>query len=228
MARKEDSVSPTSDSTPLIDGLLTKVADNDPEETREWRESLDALIREKGGPRARYILLSMLAEARKKNVALPVQTTTPYINTIDVADEPYFPGDEDAERAYRRWLRWNAAVMVTRAQRPGVGVGGHISSYASTATLYEVGFNHFFRGKDHPGGGDHVFFQGHASPGNYARAFLEGRLSEDDLDGFRQEYSHPAATGRSSFMRRATSCLTAGTALRLGVPGIPPGRKTRA
>ena len=188
-------MSPTSDSTPLIDGLLTKVADNDPEETREWRESLDALIREKGGPRARYILLSMLAEARKKNVSLPVQTTTPYINTIDVADEPYFPGDEDTERAYRRWLRWNAAVMVTRAQRPGVGVGGHISSYASTATLYEVGFNHFFRGKDHPGGGDHVFFQGHASPGNYARAFLEGRLSEEDLDGFRQEYSHPAATG---------------------------------
>ena len=185
-------MSPTSDATPLIDGLLTKVADNDPEETREWRESLDALIREKGGPRARYILLSMLAEARKKNVALPVQTTTPYINTIDVADEPYFPGDEDTERAYRRWLRWNAAVMVTRAQRPGVGVGGHISSYASTATLYEVGFNHFFRGKDHPGGGDHVFFQGHASPGNYARAFIEGRLGEADLDGFRQEESRPA------------------------------------
>ena len=121
MARKENSVSPTSDSTPLIDGLLTKVADNDPEETGEWRESLDALIREKGGPRARYILLSMLAEARKKNVALPVQTTTPYINTIDVADEPYFPGDEDTERAYRRWLRWNAAVMVTRAQRRQIG-----------------------------------------------------------------------------------------------------------
>ena len=190
-------MSPTSDSTPLIDGLLTKVTDNDPEETREWRDSLDALIEEKGGPRARFILLSMLAEARKKNVNLPTQTTTPYINTINVADEPYFPGDEDTERTYRRWLRWNAAVMVTRAQRPGVGVGGHISSYASTATLYEVGMNHFFRGKDHPGGGDHVFFQGHASPGNYARAFLEGRLSEEDLDGFRQEYSHPAAsTGR--------------------------------
>ena len=185
-------MSPTSDATPLIDGLLTKVTDNDPEETREWLESLEALIQDKGGPRARYILLSMLAEARKKNVSLPAQTTTPYVNTITVEDEPYFPGDEDAERTYRRWLRWNAAVMVTRAQRPGVGVGGHISSYASTATLYEVGFNHFFRGKDHPGGGDHVFFQGHASPGNYARAFLEGRLSEVDLDGFRQEYSRPA------------------------------------
>ena len=170
-------MSPTSDATPLIDGLLTKVADNDPEETREWLESLEALIQDKGGPRARYILLSMLAEARKKNVSLPAQTTTPYVNTIAVEDEPYFPGDEDAERTYRRWLRWNAAVMVTRAQRPGVGVGGHISSYASTATLYEVGFNHFFRGKDHPGGGDHIFFQGHASPGNYARAFIEGRLT---------------------------------------------------
>ena len=185
-------MSPTSDSTPLIDGLLTKVTDNDPEETREWHESLDALIQEKGGPRARYILLSMLAEARKKNVVLPVQIATPYVNTISVENEPYFPGDEDAERTYRRWLRWNAAVMVTRAQRPGVGVGGHISSYASTATLYEVGMNHFFRGKNHPGGGDHIFFQGHASPGNYARAFLEGRLSEADLDGFRQEYSRPA------------------------------------
>lgn len=188
-------MSPTSDSTPLIDGLISKVTDNDPEETKEWRDSLDALIQEKGAPRARYILLSMLAEARRKNVTVPAQTTTPYINTIDVADEPYFPGDEDIERTYRRWNRWNAAVMVTRAQRPGVGVGGHISSYASTATLYEVGFNHFFRGKDHPGGGDHVFFQGHTSPGNYARAFIEGRLTEDDLDGFRQEYSHPAATG---------------------------------
>ena len=185
-------MSPTSDSTPLIDGLLTKVTDNDPEETREWRDSLDALIAEKGAPRARYILLSMLAQARQRNVNVPTQTTTPYVNTIAVEDEPYFPGDEDAERTYRRWLRWNAAVMVTRAQRPGVGVGGHISSYASTATLYEVGFNHFFRGKDHPGGGDHVLFQGHASPGNYARAFIEGRLSEADLDGFRQEYSHPA------------------------------------
>ncbi|WP_067780516.1 pyruvate dehydrogenase (acetyl-transferring), homodimeric type [Actinomyces vulturis] len=188
-------MSPTSDTTPLIDGLLAKVTDNDPEETNEWRESLDALIAEKGAPRARYILLSMLAQARLKNVTVPSQLTTPYVNTIAVEDEPYFPGDETTERAYRRWNRWNAAVLVTRAQRPGIGVGGHISSYASVATLYEVGLNHFFRGKDHPGGGDHVFFQGHASPGNYARAFLEGRLTEDDLDGFRQEYSHPA-TGK--------------------------------
>ena len=103
--------------------------------------------------------------------------------------EPEFPGDEEIEKRYRRWIRWNSAVMVHRAQRPGIGVGGHISTYAGAAPLYEVGFNYFFRGKDHPGGGDQVFFQGHASPGMYARAFLEGRLSEDDLDGFRQEVS---------------------------------------
>ncbi|AOZ72761.1 pyruvate dehydrogenase (acetyl-transferring), homodimeric type [Boudabousia tangfeifanii] len=183
-------MSELNETSPLINGLLSQVPDIDPEETKEWVESLDGLIDEKGGPRARYILLSMLREARLKNVSVPQSLTTPYVNTIGVHQEPYFPGDEATEREYRRWIRWNAAVMVTRAQRPGVKVGGHISSYASVATLYEVGFNHFFRGKNHPGGGDHVFFQGHCSPGNYARAFLEGRLTEDDLDGFRQEVSH--------------------------------------
>ncbi len=177
---------------PLIGGLLSQVPDIDPEETGEWVESLDGLIDDKGGPRARYVLLSMLRHARQRNVAIPVSMNTPYVNTIAVHDEPYFPGDEAIERRYRSWNRWNAAVMVTRAQRPGIGVGGHISSYASVATLYEVGLNHFFRGKDHPGGGDQVYFQGHASPGVYARAFLEGRLSGDDLDGFRQEHSKPA------------------------------------
>ena len=179
----------TSDQRPVVNGLLSQVPDNDPEETQEWLESLDGLIEEKGRPRARYILLHMLSEARRKDVSLPLELTTPYINTIPVDQEPYFPGDEKMERRYRRWIRWNAAVQVTRAQRPGVKVGGHISSYASSATLYEVGFNHFFRGKDHPGGGDHVFFQGHASPGIYARAFLEGRLSEEQMDGFRQQVS---------------------------------------
>lgn len=171
--------------------MLTQVPDNDPNETLEWLDSLDALIDEKGGPRARYVLLNMLEAARRRDVQIPQETTTPYINTIPVEQEPVFPGDEAMERRYRRWIRWNAAVMVTRAQRPGVGVGGHISSYASVATLYEVGLNHFFRGKNHPGGGDHVFFQGHASPGNYARAFLEGRLTEKELDGFRQQVSKP-------------------------------------
>lgn len=176
---------------PVVNGMLTQVPDNDPNETLEWLDSLDALIDEKGGPRARYVLLNMLEAARRRDVQIPQETTTPYINTIPVEQEPVFPGDEAMERRYRRWIRWNAAVMVTRAQRPGVGVGGHISSYASVATLYEVGLNHFFRGKNHPGGGDHVFFQGHASPGNYARAFLEGRLTEKELDGFRQQVSKP-------------------------------------
>ncbi|VTR75902.1 pyruvate dehydrogenase (acetyl-transferring), homodimeric type [Cellulomonas hominis] len=176
---------------PLINGLLSQVPDVDPEETSEWVESLEGLIDDKGGPRARYVLLNMLKRARERNVAIPADLNTPYVNTIGVHEEPYFPGDEVLERRFRSWNRWNAAVMVTRAQRPGVGVGGHISSYASVATLYEVGLNHFFRGKDHPGGGDQVYFQGHASPGVYARAYLEGRLDEHQLDGFRQEVSHP-------------------------------------
>jgi len=179
-------------SNPLINGLLSSVPDIDREETQEWLDSIDALIDEKGGPRARYIMLSMLKRARERNVAIPTSLNTPSVNTIGVHEEPWFPGDETMERQFRRWIRWNAAVMVTRAQRPGIGVGGHISSYASVATLYEVGFNHFFRRKNHPGGGDQVFFQGHAAPGNYARAFVEGRLTEADMDGFRQELSRPA------------------------------------
>ena len=178
-------------SRPVVNGMLIQVPANDPDETQEWVESLEGLIEEKGAPRARYLLLSLLDEARRRDVSIPLEMTTPYINTIPVENEPHFPGDEAIERQYRRWIRWNAAAMVTRAQRPGVAVGGHISSYASVATLYEVGFNHFFRGKDHPGGGDHVFFQGHASPGNYARAFVEGRMTEEELDGFRQQASTP-------------------------------------
>jgi pyruvate dehydrogenase E1 component len=135
-------------------------------------------------------MLRLLDRAREKQIGVPSLTATDYVNTIPKSIEPAYPGDEGLERGYRRLLRWNAAMMVHRAQRPGVGVGGHISTYASSASLYEVGFNHFFRGKDAPGGGDQVFFQGHASPGMYARAFLEGRLSEDQLDGFRQEHSH--------------------------------------
>lgn len=179
------------DAMPLINGLLSKVPDFDPEETAEWLESLDGVIDDRGGPRARYLLLNLLRHARERNIQVPAELTTPYVNTIGVEDEPYFPGDETIERAYRRWIRWNAAVMVHRAQRPGVGVGGHLSSYASAATLYEVGQNHFFRGKDHPGGSDHVYFQGHSAPGFYARAFVEGRLTPKQMDGFRQELSNP-------------------------------------
>src|SRR5258708_7542294 len=135
-------------------------------------------------------MLRLVERARERQVGVPPLTTTDYINTITPEAEPWFPGDEHVERRIRAYMRWNAAMLVHRAQRPGIGVGGHISTYASSASLYEVGFNHFFRGKNHPGGGDHIFFQGHGSPGMYARAFLEGRLSEQQLDGFRQELSH--------------------------------------
>jgi len=177
---------------PIVNGLPSQIPDIDPEETLEWLESLDGAVDEKGRERARYLMLALLQRARERNVGVPSLASTDYINTIPPEREPHFPGDEDAERTYRRWIRWNAAIMVHRAQRPGIGVGGHISTYASSATLYEVGFNHFFQGKDHPGGGDQVFIQGHAAPGIYARAFLEGRLTEDQLDGFRQERSHPS------------------------------------
>ena len=181
----------SNETGPTNNGPLGQAPDVDAAETGEWLESLDGLIDEKGAPRAREILLNLLQRAEQRDVAVTAPMTTPYVNTIPAGQEAPFPGDEELERKYRGWLRWNAAVMVTRAQRPGVGVGGHISSYASVATLYEVGLNHFFRGKDHPGGGDQVYFQGHASPGVYSRGLLEGRLSEHQLDGFRQELSHP-------------------------------------
>ncbi|GAB2892457.1 pyruvate dehydrogenase (acetyl-transferring), homodimeric type [Neomicrococcus lactis] len=170
-------------------GLTSQFKDVDPEETSEWVESFDDLVETQGTERAQYIIRSLLQRAGAKSVGVPMVTTTDYVNTIPVDQEPHFPGNEQFERRYRAFIRWNAAVMVHRAQRPEISVGGHISTYAGAATLYEVGFNHFFRGQDHPGGGDQIFFQGHASPGMYARAFLEGRLSEDDLDAFRQEKS---------------------------------------
>ena len=184
---------------PVSDVLPSQLPDLDPDETREWEESLDAIVDRLGPERARYVVLRVLERARQRAVGIPVLRSTDYINTIPPEHEPVFPGDEAVERRIRAFVRWNAAVMVSRAQRPGVGVGGHLASYASAASLYEVGFHHFFRGKDHPGGGDQVYFQGHASPGVYARAFLEGRLSEAHLDGFRQEslpaslssYPHP-------------------------------------
>ena len=161
----------------------------DPEELDEWSESFEHLLAAGGNERAAAVLRRLGQQAANAGLDGYETVTTDYVNTIAVAQEPQFPGDEDIERSYRRLLRWNAAVMVQRAQRPTAGVGGHISTYAGAATLYEVGLNHFFRGLDHPGGGDQVFFQGHASPGMYARAYLEGRLSEADLDGFRQEKS---------------------------------------
>ncbi|GAA1674300.1 pyruvate dehydrogenase (acetyl-transferring), homodimeric type [Microbacterium lacus] len=173
------------DQDPYSQGPL----DSDPDETAEWQESLEQLVAAKGHGRGREIMLSLLKRSKDLHLGVPMVPTTDYINTIAPENEPDFPGDEEIERRYRAWIRWNAAVTVHRAQRPGIGVGGHISTYASSASLYEVGFNHFFRGADHPSGGDQIFIQGHASPGTYARAFLEGRLTEKQLDGFRQEKS---------------------------------------
>jgi pyruvate dehydrogenase E1 component len=175
----------------ISDGLPTQLPDIDPDETREWIESFDTVVRTRGRTRARYVMLRLLERAREQQVGVPGLRSTDYINTIPPELEPWFPGDEYVERRIRAYIRWNAAVMVSRANRPGMGVGGHIATYASAASLYEVGFNHFFRGKDHGESGDQVFFQGHAAPGIYARAFLEGRLTEDQLNGFRQELSHP-------------------------------------
>ncbi|MDX6319693.1 MAG: pyruvate dehydrogenase component, partial [Nocardioidaceae bacterium] len=193
-------MAPTSDRPRVIhEGLPTQLPDVDPEETQEWLDSLDALLDEKGRTRARYVMLKLLERARENQVGVPALRSTDYINTIPPEREPWFPGDEYVERRIRAFIRWNAAVMVSRANRKGLEVGGHIATYQSSASLYEVGFNHFFRGKDHPGGGDHVFIQGHASPGIYSRAFLEGRLSEDQLDAFRQEVSRGPGKGLSSY-----------------------------
>lgn len=173
--------------------------DNDPAETSEWLESLDGLIEQHGATRAEYIVDRLVDHAADKQLMVPLSLNTPYVNTIHVDDEPEYPGDEAVEEQYGGWVRWNAAVMVTRAQAQAKGVGGHISSYASVAALYEVGLNHFFKGKDHPSGGDQVYFQGHAAPGVYARGLVEGRFTEDDLDSFRQEKSGNPGRGLSSY-----------------------------
>jgi pyruvate dehydrogenase E1 component len=181
------------------EGLPSQIPDIDPEETKDWLESLDGLLDDKGKNRARFIMLQLLARARERQVGLPALRSSDYINTIPPESEPWFPGDEHTERRIRAFIRWNAAVMVSKANRKGLEVGGHIATYQSAASLYEVGFNHFFRGKDHPSGGDHIFIQGHASPGIYARAYLEGRLTTDHLDGFRQEVSRGKGNGLSSY-----------------------------
>ncbi|MEX2324362.1 MAG: pyruvate dehydrogenase (acetyl-transferring), homodimeric type [Nitriliruptoraceae bacterium] len=182
----------------ITDGVPAPYPDTDTAETTEWLQSFDAVIDDRGQTRGRFLLLKLLERARQRNIGLPSLTTTDYVNTISTEHEPEFPGDEDIERRIRHHIRWNAAVMVHRTNIERE-TGGHIGSYASAASLYEVGFNHFFRGKDHPGGGDQVFFQGHASPGIYARAYVEGRLDESQLDRFRSEvtpgglssYPHP-------------------------------------
>src|SRR4051812_36555875 len=181
------------------DGFVHQLPDADPEETREWIDSLDAVVDAAGTARARYLLTRLLDHATARDVGLSAAISTPYVNTIPPEQEPWFPGNEDIERRIRAFIRWNAVAMVDRANHRFDGLGGHLSTYASAASLYEVGFNHFFHGKGDGGFGDQVYFQGHAAPGIYARAYLEGRLTEDQLDHFRREttgrglpsYPHP-------------------------------------
>jgi pyruvate dehydrogenase E1 component len=182
----------------MHDAFTNQLPDIDPDETQEWIEALDQVIASSPG-RARFLLRRIMLHARSRQIGLPPMVSSDYINTVSPEQEPYFPGDEAMEHRIRRIVRWNAAIMVSRANKRYDGIGGHLSTYASAASLYEVGFNHFFRGKDADGGGDQVWFQGHAAPGIYARAFLEGRLSEEQLDNFRREafggglssYPHP-------------------------------------
>src|SRR4051794_27894385 len=179
-----------------FDEFKHQLPDIDQQETTEWLESFDQLVADGGEARARFVLYKLLKRARQLHVGLPPLTQTRYINTISPEQEPFFPGDEHLELRIRRIIRWNAVAMVLRANNQFSGIGGHLSTYASSASLYEVGFNHFFRGKDDPGGGDHVFVQGHAAPGMYARAFLEGRFDDAKMDRFRQEALFP---GLSSY-----------------------------
>jgi pyruvate dehydrogenase E1 component len=183
-----------------FDEFKHQLPDIDPAETQEWLDSFDQLVGQEGEARARFLVYKLLKRARQLHVGLPPLTQTRYINTISPEQEPFFPGDEQIELRIRRIVRWNAVAMVLRANNQFGGIGGHLATYASAASLYEVGFNHFFRGKDDGGAGDQVFYQGHAAPGIYARAFLEGRLTEDQLDHFRREtvpgqglssYPHP-------------------------------------
>lgn len=169
-------------------------------ERQDWVESLDATLENLGAPSTASLLETVYEHAKRRGVKLPSKLQTDYVNTIPAEEQPAYPGDRDLEHRLRSLIRWNAMAMVVRANREESGIGGHISTFASSATLLDVGWNHFFRGRNHPCGGDHIYFQGHASPGNYARAYLEGRLSEEHLRNFRREirskkslssYPHP-------------------------------------
>ncbi|WP_395344718.1 pyruvate dehydrogenase (acetyl-transferring), homodimeric type [Ningiella sp. W23] len=173
--------------------------DVDPQETQEWLDALEAVLEEEGVDRAHYLLESLIEKARRNGAHLPYDATTAYINTIPAGQEPTMPGDQTIETKIRNAIRWNALMMVLRGSKKDLELGGHISSFASSAMLYDVGFNHFFRAPTEDNGGDYLFVQGHASPGIYSRAYIEGRLSHDQLDMFRQEvdgkglssYPHP-------------------------------------
>ena len=163
--------------------------DTDPQETKEWLESIEDALEEYGQERAQFLLQTLISYAQTKGARLPFNTNTPYINTILPSEQSDYPGDLVLEEKITSIIRWNAMAMVTRANTTTPGIGGHISTYASAATLYEVAFNHFFKGLEHPDGQDLIFFQGHASPGIYSRAYLEGRLTKQKLHNFRHELS---------------------------------------
>ena len=173
--------------------------DIDPIETQEWLDSLDAVLKKDGIDRAHYLLKKLIDEAYKEGSNQPLTRITPYINTIPVESEVKSPGDQNIERRIRSLIRWNAAAMVVKANKKNPELGGHIGTFASAATLYDVGMNHFWRAKNNKFGGDLIYFQGHSAPGMYARAFLEGRFSANQLGNFRQEvgvdglssYPHP-------------------------------------
>jgi len=166
-------------------------------ETKEWLDSLDYVLQTSGPARAGQLLLQLSEHARRRGIRLPFSANTPYLNTIPADQEAPFPGSQEIERRIKSLVRWNAIAMVVRANRVEPGIGGHISTFASAATLYEVGFNHFFRAQGDVGDRDVVYYQGHAAPGIYARAFLEGRLTEKQLDNFRRELA--AGGGLSSY-----------------------------
>ena len=172
-------------------------ADPDPLETAEWLESLRSVLENQGPERVSFLLTELSEAAHREGVELPFTANTPYINTIPADKQPPYPGNREIERRIKSIIRWNAMAMVTRANKANDGIGGHISTFASAATLYEVAFNHFFRGKGDDYSGDQIYFQGHASPGMYARAFLEGRMTKQHLVNFRQELA--AGGGLSSY-----------------------------
>src|SRR5437773_1720657 len=175
----------------------TERLDLDPQETSEWLQALDQVVEEAGPDRASFLLERLAQRARNVGVELPIQHNTPYVNTIPAEEEVPYPGDRALERRIKSLTRWNAMAMVSRQNKFDHGIGGHIATYASIATLFEVGFNHFFHASYGDQPGDLVYFQGHASPGLYARAFLEGRLKTEHLENFRHELrEHP---GLSSY-----------------------------
>ena len=199
-AQADGRLSPDGNGADLDAARAALEAELDAIESEEWRQSLHEVFFRRGPERVAQLLQELQLEAQKEMAPLPVTSRTPYVNTIPVEREPPYPGNRHLEQRIKSFVRWNAMAMVVDANNKSEGIGGHISTYASAATLYEVGFHHFFRGPNDPSGGDLVYIQGHASPGIYGRAYLEGRISEELMRNFRRElaeggglpsYPHP-------------------------------------